>query len=197
VLAHVPGPPGSINTFLVDPLHPSTLLVDNFADLLRSDDDGRTWRSWSDGLGNRDVTALVFHPTIAGKLYVTTRGGGLSTRLLSGATLCMPGPTRLCLNDGRFQVEVSWRVPAGNTGDGKSRVLTGDTGAFWFFGPENVELTVKVLDGRPVNGKFWVFYGSLTNVAFTLTVTDTATGHERHYHNAMGTFASAGDTSAF
>ena len=56
---------------------------------------------------------------------------------------------------------------------------------------------VKVLDGRALNGRFWVFYGALTNVEFTLTVTDTETGRVRHYANAMGNFASAGDTSAF
>ena len=28
-------------------------------------------------------------------------------------------------------------------------------GYFWFFDPANVELAVKVLDGRPINGKFW------------------------------------------
>jgi hypothetical protein len=42
-----------------------------------------------------------------------------------------------------------------------------------------------------------VFYGSLTNVAFTLTVTDTATGRSRVYENPQGHFASSGDTAAF
>ena len=61
--------------------------------------------------------------------------------------------------------------------------LTGDTGAFWFFDAANIELVVKVLDGRPVNGNFWLFYGALSNVEYTLTVTDTETGAVKTYSN--------------
>ncbi|HYU30900.1 MAG TPA: hypothetical protein VEW48_01945 [Thermoanaerobaculia bacterium] len=104
----------------------------------------------------------------------------------------------LCLNDRRFRVAVSWLVsPSGAQGDGQPIELTGDTGAFWFFNPTNTELLVKILDGRLINGHFWVFYGSLTNVAFDLTVTDTATGQQRTYHNPSGTMASRADTEAF
>jgi hypothetical protein len=38
------------------------------------------------------------------------------------------------------------------------------SGYIWFFDPENVELVVKALDGRPINGKFWFFHGALSNV---------------------------------
>jgi hypothetical protein len=56
---------------------------------------------------------------------------------------------------------------------------------------------VKVLDARAVNGSFWLFYGSLSNVAYTITVTDTATGTTRTYRNEGGSFGSVGDTKAF
>jgi hypothetical protein len=58
---------------------------------------------------------------------------------------------------------------------------------------------VKVLDGRPVNGKFWVFYGALSNVEYTVAVTDTdtQTGLRRTYRNPSGRFASVADTGAF
>jgi hypothetical protein len=75
--------------------------------------------------------------------------------------------------------------------------LTADTGYFWFFGAGNVETVLKVLDGRPVNGHFWVFYGALSNVQYTLTVTDTLTGTVKTYTNPSGQFASVADTSAF
>jgi hypothetical protein len=48
-----------------------------------------------------------------------------------------------------------------------------------------------------VDGHFWVFYGSLTNVEFTLTVTDTQTGAIKTYFNPQGQLASVADTSAF
>jgi hypothetical protein len=59
------------------------------------------------------------------------------------------------------------------------------------------DAVVKALDGRSINGKSWVFYGSLTNVEFTLTVTDTLTGAVRTYFNPQGQLASVADTSAF
>lgn len=68
---------------------------------------------------------------------------------------------------------------------------------FWFFGSENVELVVKILDGTAVNDHFWVFYGALSNVEYELTVTDTATGEVNVYTNPAGRFASVADTGAF
>jgi len=75
--------------------------------------------------------------------------------------------------------------------------ITEDTGYFWFFGPANVELIVKVLDGRTVNSHFWVFYGALSDVEYTMTVTDTVTGQVKTYHNSQGNLASVADTAAF
>jgi len=108
------------------------------------------------------------------------------------------GGPGLCLRDGRFRAEVTWHVPGtGQSGAGSPIPRTGDTGAFWFFSPSNYELLVKVLDGRGVNGHYWVFYGALTDVEFDLTVTDTQTGQQRTYHNPAGTMASRADTEAF
>jgi hypothetical protein len=50
---------------------------------------------------------------------------------------------------------------------------------------------------RPVNGHFWVFYASLTDVEFTLAVTDTTTNRTVTYHNPPYHMASHGDTAAF
>jgi hypothetical protein len=62
-------------------------------------------------------------------------------------------------NGGRFKIEVEWKDFVGNTGLGQAIPLTNDTGYFWFFGPDNVELVLKVLDGRLLNNRWWVFYG--------------------------------------
>ena len=103
----------------------------------------------------------------------------------------------MCLQGFRFLVEAEWEKPDGETGVGTPTNLTLDTGTFWFFREENVELMVKVLDGRNNNGHFWVFYGALSNVRYTLTVTDLFTGARRTYENPQGDFASVGDTRAF
>ncbi len=104
---------------------------------------------------------------------------------------------QLCLG-GRFRVEAQYTNPtSGETRAGHASPLTGDTGAFWFFGPSNAELMIKVLDGRAVNGHFWVFYGALSDVDYTVTVTDTLTGDRRTYHNDRHQLASRADVAAF
>ncbi len=116
----------------------------------------------------------------------------------SALPACVAGPTTLCLNSNRFQVSVSWHVPSqGTSGVGMAMPLTGDTGSFWFFSGNNVELVIKVVDGRPVNNRFWVFYGALSNVEYRITVTDTVSGTVKTYFNPNLNLASVADTSAF
>ena len=115
----------------------------------------------------------------------------------AAAATCAPTDTALCLNASRFQLEVAWKDFGGRTGVGHAVPLTADTGYFWFFDSANVELVVKVLDGRGLNGKFWVFFGALSNVEYTLTVRDTVTGSTKQYQNPAGRFASVADTAAF
>jgi ELWxxDGT repeat protein len=110
---------------------------------------------------------------------------------------CQPGPTDLCLLDERFQVEARWLDPQGNSGAGQAVALTADTGTFWFFSPDNVEVVAKMIDGRLLDDSFWFFYGALSDVEYWLTVTDTTTGAARRYHNLPGQLASVGDTAAF
>lgn len=56
---------------------------------------------------------------------------------------------------------------------------------------------IKVVDGRAFNGYFWVFYGALSDVEYTITVTDMTTGVAKTYSNPQGRLASVADTSAF
>ncbi|MEA2605176.1 MAG: hypothetical protein QOF89_6168 [Acidobacteriota bacterium] len=113
------------------------------------------------------------------------------------AASCAPTPTRFCLHDSRFAVEVAWTIPGGGSGAGHAVPLTNDTGLFWFFNDSNLELVVKVLDGRALNGHFWVYYGGLSDVEYTITVTDVRTGAFEVYHNPGSRLASGADVSAF
>lgn len=110
---------------------------------------------------------------------------------------CVAGATVLCLQNGRFQLEVEWTTAVGGTGPGQAVPLTSETGYFWFFSPNNVELVIKVLDGDAINGNWWVFYGALSDVEYDVKVTDTLTGAVKTYHNPLATFGSVGDTAAF
>lgn len=100
------------------------------------------------------------------------------------------------LGDDRFRVEINWTDDQGVDGFARPSKLQETTSNFWFFNPENIEVTLKVLDGVDINGYWWVFFGSLSNVAFTVNVTDRETGNTVMYENMQGTFASVGDTHA-
>jgi virginiamycin B lyase len=113
---------------------------------------------------------------------------------------CFPDDHTLCLNNGRFAVRSTWTDFQGNTGNGNvvSGVSSSDSGLFWFFGPDNWEVLIKVLNGCGVNSHYWVFGAASTNVQYTIHVTDTRTGEVRTYTNPLGTSASAiTDAAAF
>ena len=111
---------------------------------------------------------------------------------------CVVNATTLCLNSGRFKVQTQWTTAAGATGSGQAASLTGDTGYFWFFSPNNVEMVIKVVNGCAVNASYWTFAGGLTDVRVVTSVTDTQTGATTTYTNPLGTaFQPIQDTSAF
>jgi hypothetical protein len=111
---------------------------------------------------------------------------------------CANDATTLCLNGGRFKVQAAFRAPFQSTPLPASALgITSDTGAFSFFSPNNLELLVKVVDGRAVNSRFWVFIGSTTNVEFTVTVTDMSNNATKTYTNPQGTVGSIIDLSSF
>mgnify|MGYP001608670311 CR=1 FL=1 len=128
---------------------------------------------------------------------------GLDVAPLSGIGVasasgnCIPAPTRFCILDGRFAVEATWRDFSGNSGTAYASTLTNDTGYLWFFDESNVEVVLKAIDGSGSNGHYWIYYGALSNVEYTITVTDTVAQTSRQYHNLLGSFGSFGDIEAF
>lgn len=140
------------------------------------------------------VTANAFSGPNGGPFQATVTLFGQAS---SG---CVPSSTVFCAGEGgRFRVSVEWQDFAGVVGDG--RVLDigrRDSGIFWFFSPENLEMLVKVLDGCGVNDHFWVFAAATTTVRYTLTVTDLSTGEVAVYENPLGVAPPAiTDTGAF
>ena len=113
--------------------------------------------------------------------------------------VCTQNATTLCLADSRFAVSATFQAGT-QSGDAKAVKLTGDTGYFWFFGQDNVEVVIKVLNacGGSSSGRFWVFAGGLTNVRVTLSVRDVKTGTVKTYNNPADTaFKPIQDTDAF
>lgn len=134
----------------------------------------------------------------AGAVYgntaaATTRGDGGSCDSTDAGTLC--------LQNGRFEVRSQWRTEQGTADNDRGTALPIDgseeSGRFWFFDEQNVELLVKVLDARVINGNFWHFYGALSDVEYWITVRDTETEDTRTYYNPPGEQCGFGDIAAF
>ncbi|MEM1247207.1 MAG: reprolysin-like metallopeptidase [Acidobacteriota bacterium] len=120
--------------------------------------------------------------------------------LPAASTYACNGDTdALCLGDGRFEVRVDWKNPRsqGDAGRGMPRadVSTDETGFFWFFDPRNIELAVKLLDGTPINGHYWFYWGGLSDVEYQIEVKDTLTGNLALYTNPAYSLCGGSSTS--
>ncbi len=116
---------------------------------------------------------------------------------LAGENLCFSSDDLLCVGS-RFRVTAQWASGSSSGGVGHATQLASDTGSFWFFTPNNLEILVKVLDACSFNSNKWVFAGGLTNVEVTLEVTDLQTGSTKTYTNPLNVaFQPIQDTSAF
>lgn len=112
---------------------------------------------------------------------------------------CQANDTTLCLNNGRFRVQVEWKTAADA---GSAHVVpnfSDDSGLFWFFAEDNWELLIKVLNACSGSSPhYWVFFSATTNVQMIVNVTDMQTGKVKVYFNPLGQTASpVTDTAAF
>ena len=154
------------------------------------------------------TASIAVGPLAAGTYAVQVRAAGTSVLLdfqlfeVKPAPACDATDTALCLGDGRFEVTAEWTDFDGN--DGVAHTMPddfdglGDWGTLWFFGQDNPEMLVKVLDACAVNGHYWVFLSPASTVRYEITVRDVRTGAVKTYskplHVVPELFA---DTSAF
>jgi hypothetical protein len=144
--------------------------------------------------------------TITGECVPTTVLTQVASAKIAALTGCAASATTLCLGNGRFAVTARWRTADGTNGDARPVQLTPDSGYFWFFNEENVELTVKALkNGCSLGtGRYWLFAAGMTNVAVELTVIDfklpflNIPSETKTYSNPAGRpFVTVLDTDAF
>ncbi|MDQ1348445.1 MAG: hypothetical protein QG573_1819 [Acidobacteriota bacterium] len=74
---------------------------------------------------------------------------------------------------------------------------TPDSGFFYFFNPQILELLVKIVNGCSANGAYWFFYGSTSNVELAYTVEDLQACAIEIVTVPLGQFASDGDNEFF
>jgi hypothetical protein len=191
-------------------------------DAIAVDAQGLAWTLWRDGA---DLLVAAFGPGDTSATPLSVASGAFSDRALAvtaeGAALvswiddasrtirgqvfeeCSSGGGQggevLCLQRGRFLVELEFETTDGEIGVGKPvPTRSVESGLFWFFTADNWELLVKVLAACPVNGFYWVFAAPTTDIGFTLRVLDTKTLQQRTYRNPVGTLPTViNDTDAF
>ena len=118
----------------------------------------------------------------------------------AGATApCVADGETLCLQNSRFRVRAQWRNGGNHGQAGAVPLAGGDSGMFWFFSADNVELLVKVLNACGINQRFWVYGAASTDVEYTLEIIDREAGDVvKTYHNQLGVASPAiTDSQAF
>lgn len=114
------------------------------------------------------------------------------------ADACQLRDELLCLGGGRFQAELV-RTPAdGPPVPASAATVVGSTGFFSLTDPTRPDVIFRVLDGRALNGHFWVFASAAEPpAAYELRVRDTATGAERTYLQPADERCPVADLAAF
>jgi len=137
--------------------------------------------------GNETVALFLSDPT--GGAVIEDEGGDAELLIVdddAATGACVEDDETLCLAGDRFQVRVVWRTQDGDSGVGHAEPVSDGAGLIWFFRQGNKEMLVKVLDACPTFDTYWVFFAALTNVDFTVTVTDTVSGVVKEYSNPAG-----------
>lgn len=119
---------------------------------------------------------------------------------------CTPSATAVCLLGNRFKVKVDYVNPFSNPPNQTgtflaARLLDGvqnpDTALFGFSSAQAVEVVVRLQDTRPFAPRFDVYFGGMTDVGYTVSVTDTTTGVTRLYSNQTGRVGGGVDRTSF
>ena len=149
----------------------------------------RAEHSWSSP-GFYDVTLTVGDGDVESTASLT-----FLVEASEPAGTCEPDDRTLCLLDSRYAVSIDW-----NESDGTPRTAavvhagTNNSGLFRFFGRDNWEVLIKILDGCASNGNVWVLGASATDIDHRITIVDTVTSVARRYPNGA---ASIIDGEAF
>ena len=160
--------------------------------------------SWDFGDGTHATEQNPGHVyTAAGpftvRLTATNASGSASTTV----ALTVTPETVLRLNAAHtFDLALTARDPrTGNTGVGK---VIGQNDVYGYFSlptlsgnAGNPEIIVKMVDATGIGQNYWVFYGSMTDLQFTLEVKENATGVVKRYVQDPAAPSGQFDTTGF
>ncbi len=194
-------PPPSAS-FVITPVNPAANYPVQFTD---TSSGGTSW-SWSFGDGTSSTAQSPVHMYVAGGAYpVTLTVTNASGSTMSSQMVAVTPDTTLRLNAAHsFDITLSARDPrTGGTGFGKALPQNDIYGIFSIpsltFNAANPEVIVKIVDASGIGQDYWVFFSALTDLQYTLSVKENATGRVKTYQNQqVGTLVCGQfDTSGF
>ncbi len=107
-------------------------------------------------------------------------------------------PTSVILRfDGGYEVSMCYVTSSGESGPVKGEAWSSEAGVLWFFGRNNPEVLVKVLDGCGVNGHRWAFVAPVTTLDFNLWITGPDGSRWTHGNPQGATASTKSDITAF
>lgn len=182
----------TFNVFGNTTLSTLTASSSEFASTIEIVDSEGTVVARRDGTDGQTRLATVLVPGIYSARVIAQPAGSSGTYTLKLTCLlgdpqvfCSPDETTLCFRN-RFAVTASLRASESAPSVAASVARTEDQ--FGIFSapaltndPDNPELVVKILDGRAINGRWWVFIGGLTGFDYELTIRDTFYKREKTY----------------
>jgi hypothetical protein len=194
--------PGTVSALVVDPTSETTVYAGlQHGGVFRSIDGGATWRPFDFGLTDNAVRSLAIDPT-GRSLYAGTRAGVFHRDLPPASTSsCQVGDDHLCLLGSRFRVDLYAIDPNTQARAAVKAFSNGDRHGYFsvpsLTGDATLpEVMVKMLDATALPGQgYWAFSASLTNIRYSLVVTDTTTGRLQIYDGQS--FCGVADAPAF
>ena len=197
---NVPAPPATFAAATANPAAKSPVQFTG-----GSEADAMSWH-WDFGDGSTSASPNPVH-TFASPgdypvtLTVTTHHGSATSSQVVAVT---DNETLRILSAHPFDVTLSASDPrTGNTGNGQVISQNDIYGIFSIpditGNASNPEVIVKMVDASGIGQSYWVFFGALTDLNYTLSVREVATGNTKTYHNAQvgTTVCGQFDTSGF
>ncbi|HUR80684.1 MAG TPA: fibronectin type III domain-containing protein, partial [Thermoanaerobaculia bacterium] len=146
----------------------------------------------------------------AAEAYALVQGNSSSREAIvkpnAAPHACVATANTVCLLGDRFEVKLDYlnqfaNPPAPGSMLG-AKLLPGvqnpDAATFGFGSPQAIEAVVRIQDARPFGlNRFDIYFGGMTDVEYTVSVTDTITGKVRQYRNPPGSVGGGVDRTSF
>jgi PKD repeat protein len=201
VLAAVAALSGPTASFTTSTPNPAANCLVQFTDTSSGGPTSWAW-DFGDGSTAADQNATHSYAT-PGAYTVRLTASNASGSASSTLDVMVTDPTVLRLNAAHtFDLTLTATDPrTGNVGSGQ---VIGQNDVYGYFSIPSVsgnagnpEVIVKMVDATGIGQNYWVFYGCMTDLEYTLSVTENATGIVKKYSKDAAKPCGQFDTSGF